>query len=217
MTTRERILLGVLVTAGLVSCVRAPFPEQMYLQHVPTVVMVILLPLVARKRLLSVTAFACVVAFMLLHVVGARYIYSYVPYDAWSETILGMNITERFGFRRNHFDRGVHFAFGLLSVRPVWEILTRRFRAPSRFAFYASVEFVLAFSLVYELFEWGLTMVLSPEDAGAYNGEQGDIWDAHRDMSFAFLGACLGLLVWRVSSVFTRRSRLRDPLRRVQS
>jgi hypothetical protein len=34
-------------------------------------------------------------------------------------------------------------------------------------------EFVLAFSLLYELFEWGLTMVLSPEDAAAYNGEQG--------------------------------------------
>jgi putative membrane protein len=52
---------------------------------------------------------------------------------------------------------------------------------------------VLAFSLLYELFEWGLTMVLSPQDAAAYNGQQGDIWDAHKDMSLAMLGALLGL------------------------
>ena len=103
----------------------------------------------------------------------------------------------------------MHLAFGVLSVRPVWEILTGRFKVPPRFAFYASVEFVLAFSLLYELFEWGLTMVLSPEDAGAYNGEQGDIWDAHRDMSFALLGSCLGLAVWRV---LRRRRRPSRPL-----
>lgn len=200
MSAFERSLLVLLLAAVLLSCVGAPFPQQMYLQHVPTAVVLILLPLVARAKALSPTALTCVVAFMLLHVVGARYIYSYVPYDAWAETLIGISLTETFGFERNHFDRFVHFAFGLLAVRPVWEILTRRFGVPPRFAFYASVEFVLAFSLVYELFEWGLTMVLSPEDAGAYNGEQGDIWDAHRDMSLALLGSCLALVAWRLTS-----------------
>ena len=200
MNTLERSLLALLLVAVLLSCIAAPFPQQMFLQHVPTAVLFVLLPLVARAKVLSSTAFACVIAFMLLHVVGARYIYSYVPYDAWAQRLVGISITEHFGFRRNHFDRVVHFAFGLLAVRPVWEILTRRFRVPVHFAFYASVEFVLAFSLVYELFEWGLTMILSPEDAGAYNGEQGDIWDAHRDMSLALLGSCIALVVWRAFS-----------------
>jgi len=200
MNRLERGLLVLLLLALAASCVRAPFPQQMYLQHLPTAVAVILLPLAARRGVLSPTAFTCVILFLLLHVLGARYIYSYVPYDTWAEKLAGINITSRFGFRRNHFDRVVHFAFGLLSVRPVWEILTRRFKVPARFGFYASVEFVLAFSLLYELFEWGLTMVLSPGDAGAYNGEQGDIWDAHRDMSCAFLGALLGLAVWRVAA-----------------
>jgi putative membrane protein len=180
----------------------------MLLQHLPTAVAVVLLSLAARRGLFSTVAFACVIAFLLLHVIGARYIYSYVPYDTWAESVVGINITNRFGFRRNHFDRIVHFAFGLLSVRPVWEVLTRRFRVPVRFAFYASVEFVLAFSLLYELFEWGLTMVLSPADAGAYNGEQGDIWDAHRDMSFAFLGSLLGLAIWRVSTIGQAQGRI---------
>lgn len=198
MITTERVLLTVLLAAVVISCIRAPFPEQMYLQHVPTIAVILLLAAAARRAFFSRAAFACIVAFMLLHVLGARYIYSYVPYDTWAEHIAGVNITSYFGFRRNHFDRVVHFSFGLLAVRPVWEVLTRRFKVPPRFAFYASVEFVLAFSLVYELFEWGLTLVLSPQDAGAYNGEQGDIWDAHRDMSFALLGSLLGLAVWRL-------------------
>jgi putative membrane protein len=198
MTGVERVALGVLAVATLASCVNAPFPSQMYLQHLPTAAAIGLLSLAAKRRMFSPAAFVCMVAFLLFHVIGARYIYSYVPYDRWSENLLGLNVTSYFGFRRNHYDRLVHFAFGVLAIRPVWEILTNRFKVPPRFALYASVEFVLAFSLVYELFEWGLTMVLSPSDAGAYNGEQGDLWDAHRDMSCAFIGALLALMIWRV-------------------
>lgn len=201
----ETSLLILLVVAGVASCVGAPYPHQMYLQHIPTGAILIALAVVARRRFFSPAAFTCIVGFMLLHVVGARYIYSYVPYDEWAQKLFGITVTDQFGFRRNHFDRVVHFAFGILSVRPVWEILTRKFEVPSRFALYASVEFVLAFSLLYELFEWGLTMVLSPEDAGAYNGEQGDIYDAHRDMALAFLGSCMGLMVWGVAAA--RRGR----------
>jgi putative membrane protein len=40
-------------------------------------------------------------------------------------------------------------------------------------------------------------MVLSPEDAGEYNGEQGDIWDAQKDVSLALLGALLGTVAVR--------------------
>jgi putative membrane protein len=193
----QRNLLIALAVLAAVSCVRAPFQAQMALQHVPTVVAIALLAIAARNGTLSNAAFTCVVAFLLFHVLGARYIYSYVPYDAWSQRLLGFSLTQRFGFRRNHYDRVVHFAFGVLSVRPAWEILTRRFKVPARFAWYASVEFVLAASLLYELFEWALTMILSPQDAGAYNGEQGDIWDAHRDMLGAFVGALLSVAYWR--------------------
>jgi putative membrane protein len=65
--------------------------------------------------------------------------------------------------------RLIHFAFGLLWVLPVWEVCVRYFKVSRRVAFYVAFEFVLAFSALYELFEWGLTMVLSPHDADAYN------------------------------------------------
>ena len=196
MSTRDRILLTILTIAAIVSCIRAPFPSQMYLQHIPTAAGLVLMVVAAKRRILSSSALTCLALFLALHVIGARYIYSYVPYDAWSQRIAGISLTQTFGWRRNHYDRLVHFGFGLLATRPAWEIFTGRFKVPRRFAWYATVEFVLAASLVYELFEWALTMILSPADAGAYNGEQGDIWDAHRDMLAAFIGAMLSVTFW---------------------
>jgi putative membrane protein len=184
-----------LLAALLASRVGAPFPDQMVLQHIPTVVFLVGWPILARRYPLSNSAVTCLVAFVLLHVLAARYIYSYVPYDDWSSRLFGFELTARFGFRRNHFDRLVHFAFGALWVRPIWEICTRYFRVPRRFAYYAAFEFVLAFSMLYELVEWGLSLTLAGADADAYNGQQGDLWDAQKDMSCALLGASLALLV----------------------
>lgn len=204
MTNYQKALWLVLALSAAASCISPPFPDELLLQHIPTVLVLAALPLLVQRYPVSNFALTCLVGFMLLHVLGARFIYSYVPYDQLFERFLGFNLTARYGFRRNHYDRFVHFAFGFLWVRPVWEVITRHFRVPPRFGVYATVEFVLAFSLVYELVEWGLTLVLAPEDAGAYNGEQGDIWDAHRDMSCALLGALLALLLWHLGRKRTR-------------
>ena len=45
-------------------------------------------------------------------------------------------------------------------------------------------------SLIYELFEWLLTIVMTAEEADYYNGQQGDMWDAQKDMAWH----CLALL-----------------------
>jgi phosphoribosylglycinamide formyltransferase-1 len=41
--------------------------------------------------------------------------------------------------------------------------------------------------------EWAIALTLSPDQAEAYNGQQGDIWDAHMDMLLATIGALLVL------------------------
>lgn len=197
-------LLALLASALLASSWRAPFPQQMALQHLPTVAAIVLLATLGHRAPLGRTSFALLVAFLLLHVLGARYIYSYVPYDDWGRTLLGFSLSERFGFRRNHYDRLVHFAFGLLGAGPIREVLARRFGLRGRLGAYFSIELILAASALYELFEWGLTTVLSPADAGAYNGEQGDRWDAHKDMALAFLGSLVGTAA---SALAGRRSR----------
>ncbi len=182
--------LWVLLALGVAG---APYPEQMYLQHIPTVAALIAWPYVYRTRLLSGASGLCIAAFVVLHIVGARYIYSYVPYDAWTGAVFGRSVGEVFGFTRNHYDRVVHFGYGLLFTRPAFDVITRRTSMSRTGARYFSVEFVVASSAVYELFEWLLTLLLSGADAEAYNGQQGDMWDAHKDMAFASLGSLLAV------------------------
>lgn len=193
MSTYPKALLSTAALLLLLSCIGAPYPEQMYLQHIPTVVALALLAISSRRYPLSNAAFTCLVVFLMFHILGARYIYSYVPYDQWAKVLIGTDLTSVFHFQRNHYDRLVHFVFGLLWALPVWEVCVRTFKVPRRFAYYAAFEFVLAFSALYELFEWGLTMVLSPNDADAYNGQQGDMWDAHKDIALAMLGSLVAL------------------------
>lgn len=195
MSKYQIVLLMGLAIVAVLSCVRPIFPREMFLQHIPTVALLVTLPLVLRRLPLSNAAVTCIVAFMLLHVLGARYIYSYVPYDRWYEQLFGLNPTAKFGFQRNHYDRLVHFFFGALWVCPVWEMCLRHIQVPRRFAYYTAFEFVLAFSMLYELLEWGLSITLAPDDANAYNGQQGDMWDAQKDMTCALIGACLAVLV----------------------
>ena len=53
----------------------------------------------------------------------------------------------------------------------------------------------LAISASYELIEWGAALVMG-QDADAFLGTQGDVWDTQSDMLMALVGAlaALGLL-----------------------
>lgn len=202
MNSFKWFLLALLAAAVVLACLRAPYPEEMYLQHSPTIFLIIALPLLSRRWPLSNAAFGGLVAFMLLHTLGARYNYSNIPYDRWATAWLGHDLSSTFDWSRNHYDRLVHFAFGLLWAPAVFEVSARQLGVPRRVAGFAVVAFLLAFSAFYEIFEWGLTMVLSPEDAGDYNGQQGDLWDAQKDMALAFAGSLLA-----VATLTTRRPR----------
>jgi len=186
-------LILILVLAAAMSCIAPPYPGELWLQHSATALVVIGLPIVSRWWPLSNASLTCIVAFMLLHVLGARYIYSCVPYDEWCYGLLGWRPTERYGWTRNHYDRLVHFAFGAFWLLPFWEISTRHLHVPRRAGWIYALALVMASSLLYELFEWFLALALSPESAEAYNGQQGDMFDAQKDMALAVLGSLVAM------------------------
>ena len=64
-----------------------------------------------RKHVVDRLGFTFIVLFLALHLLGARYLYSFVPYDEWTQKLFGVSITEQFGFQRNHYDRLVHVCF----------------------------------------------------------------------------------------------------------
>jgi putative membrane protein len=53
--------------------------------------------------------------------------------------------------------------------------------------------FILSAGAFYEIAEWGVAMVFSPETAENYNGQQGDVWDPQKDMLLAAIGAVISL------------------------
>ena len=58
---------------------------------------------------------------------------------------------------------------------------------------------------IYERIEWAAAEVFGGELGMAYLGTQGDVWDGHRDMGLASLGAFLAMTVAYLFAV--RRSR----------
>jgi putative membrane protein len=186
------ILLIIFLIILVLSCIKPVYPTEMFLQHSVTLVMVIILAVITGKNALSDRSFGLIIAFMILHVIGARWIYSYVPYDEWLRSITGITFS---GSSRNHYDRFVHLMFGLIMFYPFKEIYIKWFGCPEKFSGILAFLTITGCSLVYEVFEWGLTLVLSPQDAEDYNGQQGDLWDAQKDMALALSGAFINLVI----------------------
>lgn len=160
-----------------------PWPAEQALHSSLTLVALAVLGWVHKRVGLPLRVWVWALVFLALHTIAARWIYSFVPYDDWTDALLGVRLSDVFGWQRNHFDRLVHFSYGLcltmmLRLRPL-----------------RSLEVVLATSALYELFEWGVAMTLAPGMAEAYNGQQGDVWDPHMDMALAFAGAVVAVVV----------------------
>lgn len=194
----QAVMLALLALLLLAAQVDQPFPAVAPLHHIPTLLLLIAAPFALRRWPMSNAAVGCAVLFFALHTIGGRYTYTNVPYDALAQALTGHNISEIFGFTRNHYDRLVHLSYGLLAVLPVSEALRRHGGISPRLALYVAVESVLAVSLLYELFEWLLALTMAGPAAELYNGQQGDPWDAQKDMALALLGALVAAVILRM-------------------
>jgi putative membrane protein len=175
------------------SCLNPPYPDFLLAQHLPTLAGVIALPYVSNRLGMSRGSFTAIVVFLSLHTLGARYLYSYVPYDAWSERLFGFSVGQALGLERNHFDRLVHFCYGLLCVFPIHEFERRHLGLSPAWASVLAVECVLATSAAFELTEWLVAIMFTPAWAEKFLGMQGDVFDAQKDMALATAGAMLSM------------------------
>ncbi len=177
-----------------VTWIKPLWPVEHALHSSLTVVGLLALWWMNRRWQLGTGAFAAICGFIAIHCIAARWLYSNVPYDQWLQALTGWSPEAAFGWKRNHFDRLIHFLYGVCFTPALVQMV--RFTWPAlrfRHAFTLAVMAIMCSSLAYEWFEWGIALTLSPDAAEAYNGQQGDMWDAHADMLMATLGS---LLVW---------------------
>lgn len=144
---------------------------------------------------LSKISYSCLFVFLCLHEVGAHYTYAEVPYDQWFESLFGKGLNEMLGFERNHFDRSVHFLWGLLLTYPIREMVIRVSGVRGFWAYLLPFLVVISTSTIFEVFEWLAAVVFGGDLGVAYLGTQGDEWDAQKDMTLAMFGSLLATFV----------------------
>jgi putative membrane protein len=189
-----KVLLGLFAVWFALWAVHPPHPQDFVLEHVLTLLFVILLCWSYRRFRLSNVSYTAIFAFMALHVVGAHYTYSEVPYREWWAALTGAPLPDPEDTdARNHFDRAVHFLYGLLFTRPYREAFFFALKPRRDFWSHLVVlTFIMATSLFYEILEWAAAVLYGGEAGMAFLGTQGDPWDAHKDMLLAAIGGLLG-------------------------
>jgi len=137
-----------------------------------------------RSFRLTTLLYVLILAHAIVLMIGGHYTYAEVPF-----------FDGLFGADRNNYDKLGHLFQGFVPALLAREILIRKQvvnGAGWRSLFVVSI--CLAFSAFYELIEWWVALA-SGEDAEAFLGTQGYIWDTQSDMGLALLGAILSLLM----------------------
>jgi len=186
------ILLVIFAVAWVITAIRPLYFQDWFLENLLVFATVPALVGTYRRFRFSNWSYFLVTVFLVLHVVGAHYTYSEVPLGNWLRD--GCHLS------RNHYDRVVHFTFGLFIAYPLWEILVRAGRVRSGWSYVITIQAVLAWSGFFEVVEAIVAWLVSPELGAAYNGIQGDIWDAQKDMSLALTGAIICMTVIAISN-----------------
>lgn len=159
-----------------------------FLEVLPAVIGALLIGYCYLKQisLTKILVFLVLVHCVIL-MVGGHYTYALVPgFDDFMASIWP---------DRNNYDKLGHFAQGFVPAIICREVVIRQavFNSAWWQRFFV-VSFCLAFSALYELIEWWVAL-LSGEDAEAFLGSQGYVWDTQSDMFLALIGSVVALIV----------------------
>lgn len=163
------------------------------LENLLVVVFVAALFATYRRLTFSRVSYTLIFLFLVLHCVGAHYTYAEVPYDAWARWLSGRSLNEMLDWTRNNYDRFVHFSYGLLLAYPIREIFLRVANVRGFWGYFLPLDLAASTSMLFELMEWAVVVLVASDLGKAYLGTQGDEWDAHKDMALASLGALIAM------------------------
>lgn len=188
------LILAALFAVIWVALAISPlYREDWMLENLLVVVFAVGMAATWRRFPFSRASYTLIFLFLCLHEVGAHYTYSRVPYNEWTQALFGMSLNDAMGWERNHFDRLVHFSYGLLLAYPIREIFLRVANVRGFWGYFLPLDVAMSTSMIFELFEWGAAELFAGDLGMAYLGTQGDIWDAHKDMALASLGALIAM------------------------
>ena len=159
-----------------------------FLEVFPALIGFVLIVLTYKKFPLTPLLYTLILIHMMILMVGGHYTYAEVP--------LFDTIKELFHQTRNNYDKVGHFVQGFMPAILARELLLRKeiVTGSKIWLNYIILSIVLAFSAFYELIEWWVALATG-EDAEAFLGTQGYLWDTQSDMMYALIGAVSALLL----------------------
>ena len=160
------------------------YPRDWFLESILSMIAVPILIFTYKKFRFSNTSYTLISIFLILQAIGSHYTYSEVPIDF---------ITQLFDFSRNHYDRLVHFLFGILIYLPILEVYRKIFNDKSKklITYLAPVVLITALGGLFEVIEWIVAVLVEPDLGTAYLGTQGDVWDAQKDIFLKIISSLL--------------------------
>ncbi len=182
------VFFGVLIWSGINPADRFTW----FLEVAPALVGLILLAVSYSSFRLTAILYLLILAHCIILMIGGHYTYAEVPF-----------FNNLFGSERNNYDKLGHFFQGFMPALLAREILIRKQVVNGKaWLVLFIISLCLAFSAFYELIEWWTAMAAG-EDAEAFLGTQGYVWDTQSDMALALLGAVSSLLL--LSSVHDKQ------------
>ena len=210
----KRTWFGTLITAIAALWIWlaiSPIDRSDWLLENVLLVLGALVLLATRKRLpLSSISYTMILVFFCLHIIGAHYTYAEVPYDAAFRRLTGSSFNELVGWKRNNYDRVVHFSYGLLLAYPIRELFLRVANVRGFWGYFLPLDLTMSTSMLYELVEWLSAEMFGSGLGAAFLGSQGDEWDAQKDMAFASLGALITMTMTAIVNAVSQRDFARE-------
>ncbi|MCL1050253.1 DUF2238 domain-containing protein [Shewanella abyssi] len=158
-----------------------------FLEVLPALIALPLLAFTRKGFPLTSLAYVLILIHCVILMIGGHYTYAEVPLFDW--------IAEWTGSSRNNYDKIGHLAQGFIPVILAREIFIRLSVIKiGAWCNFLAVCFALAFSAFYELIEWWVAE-LTGEDAEAFLGTQGYVWDTQSDMAMALVGAIAAIVL----------------------
>lgn len=157
------------------------------LETAPLMIALPILLLTYRKFTFTHLVYGLMVFHAIVLMLGGHYSYARVPLGFW--------MSDWFGWTRNNYDKIGHLMQGFGPTLYTREIVLRTSPLkPGKWLTTVSIAIPLAFSALYEMFEWFASMS-NPTDTEAFLGTQGYIWDTQSDMFWCLVGSVVAAIV----------------------
>ena len=190
-----KILLLLYIIIWIIAAINPNHRSVWVDENILPVAFVFLLIITFKKFRLSNLSYSFIFIFLILHAIGGHYSYSEVPLFDF--------IKQQYSLSRNHYDRLVHFLFGVLFFLPIHEVITRIFKIQKGWrSFVLSAFMILSLKAGFEIIEYSYTALRNNSlTVTNYLGEQGDALDSIKDITLGFIGALISLSIISIKNI----------------